>query len=122
MDSVRCVLTLENAADLDINTLNANGAYLNGILKKTIYMWQPSEYNNRSSQVCLLKKTLYGLKHSGHKWHEELDQTFAEESFVPLDADRCIYVKEEGEKIWIMPVHIDNMLSTTMLGDGEMLK
>lgn len=122
MESVRVVLAIGNAAGYDINTLDADGAYLNGTLKETIFMRQPPEYGDGSGRVCLLAKTLYGLKQSGREWHEELDRAFAEEDFESLDADRCVYVKQDGEKVWIVPVHVDDMLATSTAGDGEEMK
>jgi len=35
-------------------------------------MEQPEGYNDGTSQVCQLKKTLYSLKQSGREWNIEL--------------------------------------------------
>ena len=36
-------------------------------------MHQPEGYDDESGRVCLLIKTLYGLKQSGQEWNKELD-------------------------------------------------
>ena len=47
--------------------MDVKGAYLNDILKEKIYMKQPKRYDDRTGRVCLLVKTLYGLKQSGRE-------------------------------------------------------
>ena len=36
-------------------------------------MRQPEGFADGSGRVCCLKKTLYGLKQSGHEWNAEFD-------------------------------------------------
>ena len=40
-------------------------AYVNGDLKEEIYMELPEGFENESDKVCLLKRSLYGLKQYG---------------------------------------------------------
>ena len=53
--------------------MDIKGAYLNGILKETIYMQQPEEYNDGTNRVCRLNRTLYGLRQARHEWNQQLD-------------------------------------------------
>lgn len=122
MESVRNVLVIGVAGDLNINTYDADCAYLNGILKETIFMRQPPGYEDGTDRVCRLGKTLYGLKQSGREWHEKLDGSFTKEGFDHLDADRCVYVRQQGERLAITPVHVDDMLMTATPGEEEVVK
>ena len=45
--------------------MDIKGAYPNGNLQGNVYMRQPESYDDGSGRVCLLIKTLYGLKQSG---------------------------------------------------------
>jgi hypothetical protein len=45
--------------------MDIKGAYLNGDLKEEIYMNQPEGFDDGTSRLCHLIKTLYGLKQSG---------------------------------------------------------
>jgi len=45
--------------------MDIKGAYLNGILKEKVYMKQPEGFDDGTGRICLLIKTLYGLKQAG---------------------------------------------------------
>ena len=59
-----------------MHQIDIKGAYLNGELtnREVIYMQQPPGYPSPNSPklVCRLRKTLYGLKQSGHHWYQKL--------------------------------------------------
>lgn len=61
--SVRSLLTLANAHDLEIHQMDVKTAFLNCSLDCEIYMSQPEGFvdPDRSNHVCKLKKSIYGL-------------------------------------------------------------
>ncbi len=50
---------------LKVCQLDVKGAYLNGTLTQPIYMEQPVGFEDGSGLVCLLIKSIYGLKQAG---------------------------------------------------------
>ena len=44
--------------------MDVKTAFLHGELEETIYMHQPEGFVEDNTKVCLLKKSLYGLKQS----------------------------------------------------------
>ena len=64
--------------------MDVKEVYLNGILKEKVYMKQPEGYNDGTGGVCLLVKTLYGLKQSGREWNIKLDKKLKQLGFTPL--------------------------------------
>jgi hypothetical protein len=77
METIRAILSIAVVKDLKIQQMDVKGAYQNGILKEKVYMEQPEGFKDRLNQVCLLNKTLYGLKQSGREWNKELDDKLA---------------------------------------------
>jgi len=74
MESIYVILAIAIAKHLKIQQMDMKGAYLNGILKETIYMCQPNSFKDGTIRVCHLIRTLYGLKQSGCKWNAEFNE------------------------------------------------
>jgi len=70
------ILAMATAEDLESHQIDIKSAYLNGELmdQEVIYMQQPPQYHKSDSPhlICQLRKTLYGLKQSGHHWYQKL--------------------------------------------------
>ena len=110
METIRAILALVLIKGLKIQQMDMKGVYLNGILKEKIYMRQPEGYDDGSGRVCLLVKTLYGLKQSGREWNKELDEKLREIGFHPLRSDPCAYVRRDGKNLEIITVWVDDLL------------
>lgn len=66
---LRTLLALTAAEDLELYQLDIKTAFLNGELEDTIYTQQPQEYEEGGADtVCLLKKSLYGLRQAPRAW------------------------------------------------------
>jgi hypothetical protein len=64
--------------------MDVKGAYLNSNLKEKVYMHQPEGFDDGTRRVCLLIKTIYGLKQSGHEWNNELDKKLKAKGYKRL--------------------------------------
>ena len=62
--SIRVLLALVAMHDLELEQLDVKTAFLHGELEEDIYMQQPEGFvvEGKEDHVCLLKKSLYGLK------------------------------------------------------------
>jgi hypothetical protein len=49
--------------------LDAQNAFLHGVLKEEIFMRPPTGLNVGNDKVCCLNKTLYGLKQAPMEWN-----------------------------------------------------
>ena len=61
--SIRTLLALANAYDLEVHQMDVKTAFLNGIIEHDIFMSQPEGFidPDHPNYVCKLKKSLYGL-------------------------------------------------------------
>lgn len=90
--------------------------FLHGDLKETIYMSQPSgfEVKGKEKQVCILKKSLYGLKQSSHQWYKRSNHYITQIGFTRRHYDSCLYFKDIGTKSAIyLLLYVDDMLITS---------
>src|SRR6267142_4662781 len=96
---------------LVVQQMDVKGAYLNGILKERVYMHQPEGFEDGTRKICLLVKTLYGLKQSGHEWIIQFDVRVRKHSFLRLCSDPCVYVQRQCKgNLEIITVWVDDLL------------
>lgn len=64
MSSIRVILGVDAALDLECEQLDVKTAFLHGELEEEIYMEQPEGFIEKGKEgfICRLKKSLYGLK------------------------------------------------------------
>ena len=110
--SIRAVLAMAAAEDMELHQIDIKGAYLNGELteRETIYMSQPPGYHAPDSvgQVCRLKKTLYGLKQSGRRWYQKLVEIMTKLGLARCSVDQAVFFRRETRKLIIVLVHVDD--------------
>ncbi|GJZ12758.1 retrotransposon protein, putative, ty1-copia subclass [Tanacetum coccineum] len=90
--------------------LDVKTAFLYGNLEEVIYMRQPPGFE-QGNKVCLLKKSLYGLKQSPRQWYKRFDEYMLSNGFKRSSYDSCVYYRSysPGEYIYLL-LYIDDML------------
>ena len=95
-----------------VHQMDVVTAFLNGTLKKEIYMEQPPGYIKKGEEylVCKLKKSIDGLKQSPRCWNKVFNEYMKSISNVQCAADPCVFVRTEGIEITIIAVHVDDLI------------
>lgn len=65
---------------------------------------------NAKDPVCLLKKALYGLRQSGLMWYYRLTKKLKQLGLNPTKQDPCLFSRQEGERIIILSIYVDDLL------------
>ena len=81
LETIRTILALAVKNDWEIQQMDIKGTYLNGDLKEEIYMNQPEGFDDGTSHLCHLIKTIYGLKQSSQEWNHKLNTKLTEMGF-----------------------------------------
>ena len=110
METIRAILALIPIEKLKIQQMDIKGVYLNGILQEKVYMRQPEGFEDGTDRVCVLVKTLYGLKQSGREWNKEFDNKIRAFGFQRLKSDPCVYIRRDADGISIITVWVDDIL------------
>jgi len=113
LETIQALLSLAVSEDWEIQQMDVKGAYLNGQLREEVYMKQPTGYKDDMKHVCRLIKTLYGLKQSGREWNIKLNGRLLEKGFKCMWSDPCVYTRQDGDKIAIITVWVDDLLLFT---------
>lgn len=111
--SIRMLLSLVIERGLELEQLDVKTAFLHGHLDETIYMKQPEGYTQKGNEemVCLLKKSLYGLKQSPRCWYRRFDDFITRNWFERSAYDSCFYVKATSkiDEMYLL-LYVDDML------------
>ena len=113
MSSIRVILGLVAALDLECEQLDVKTTFLHGGLEEEIYMEKPKGFKIKGKEklVCRLKKNLYGLKQAPHQWYNKFDSFMLDHGFKRLESDHCVYIKMyDQEKYIILLIYVDDML------------
>ena len=95
--------------DWHIEAMDVTTAFLYGDIDVELYMEQPPGHAI-DGMICLLLKTLYGLKQSGNIWSSVLTKFLISIGFTPLDSDPCVFVRDIGTKTAVYIVtYIDDL-------------
>ncbi|KAD3338048.1 hypothetical protein E3N88_33569 [Mikania micrantha] len=111
--SIRVILALTAVYDLELEQLDVKTAFLHGVLDEQIYMKQPLGFVDKEqpNKVCLLKKSLYGLKQSPRQWYRRFDEYMVKNGFSRSMFDNCVYIMEysSGRFVYLL-LYVDDML------------
>ena len=83
-------------------------AFLNGDLNETIYMKQPKGFENGTNQVCLLRKSIYGLKQSARCWNAKFVDCLKKFDLHPTEADPCVFISKNTTEPLILLIYVDD--------------
>ncbi|POM81893.1 Retrotransposon protein, Ty1-Copia subclass [Phytophthora palmivora] len=106
---VTAVVKRMKRVQLDVKT-----AFLNSGLSEEIYL-EPGEGNEVSKdREWRLLKALYGLKQASGSLYEKISAFLLDQGFRQGKADYCLFVKNSGDDLMIMPVYVDDILVFAM--------
>lgn len=109
--TIRTLLALTAAHDLEIAHLDVKTAFLHGNLEEEIYMVQPKGYEiGGAGMVCKLVKGLYGLKQAPRCWHAKLKGALEAHNFRMSHADPSLFVLDLPDDTVYLLVYVEDLL------------
>ena len=94
--------------------------FLYGELQETVFMKPPQGHDDETNKVCLLKKSLHGLKQAPRCWNKRLRDFLRKLGFRVSDANPCLYIRERDAKKRILGIYVDDgLLAATDPGEME---
>nr|GEW35256.1 retrovirus-related Pol polyprotein from transposon TNT 1-94 [Tanacetum cinerariifolium] len=108
--SIRVIFALIACRDYELEHVDVKTIFLHGILEEMIYMRQPLGYE-QGSKLCLLNKSLYGLKQSPRQWYKMFDEYMLNNGLKSSSYDNCVYFRSYVPRDYIyLLLHVDDML------------
>jgi hypothetical protein len=106
--SLRILLAIAAAYDLDIDQMDVVTAFLANLLDEEIYMEQPEGFTDGTDKVCKLGRSIYGLKQSARLWNKRLDARLKEIGFDQTHSDHCVYINKSTGVI--VAIWVDDLI------------
>lgn len=75
-------------------------------------MYQPPGYKAEEAEekVCLLNKSMYGLKQSTRVWNETLHNVLVKAKLIQSKADNCLYTYHGSQESLYILIYVDDIL------------
>ena len=107
----KSLLALGAKYDYEIEQLDIITAFLESLMKETVYVEQPHGFEEprsaRYARVCHLLRALYGLKQAPREWYLTLISYLINLGYKRLEHDHCVFGHENGV---IIAIFVDDLL------------
>ena len=111
--SIRYILSAVVHFNMELQQMDVKTAFLHGLLDEKIYMDQPEGFVDKKNpqKVCLLKRSLYGLKQSPRQWNRRFDDFVRAQGYTRSEYDQCVYFKKNSLGVYVyMLLYVDDIL------------
>ena len=111
-NSLRTVLALVAARNLELIQLDIKTAFLYCELKEELYLEQPEGFvvPGRENDVCRFQKSLYGLKQAPRAWNKKFNEFLVKFGLSRCSSDHCVYYRRQEEEITFVLIFVDDGL------------
>ena len=122
--TLRTLLAVVAARDLELHQLDVANAFLNGELEEDVWIEQPPGYKSKGDEnlACHLRKTLYGLKQSPRAWYLNLRKELEKIGFTASEADPGLFVHRKDGACTYVLIHVDDILIAGSLDGVQSVK
>ena len=108
--TLRSLLALAAADNMELSLLDIKTAFLNGELEETIYITQPEGYVQDTNLACHLNKSLYGLKQAPRAWHNRLHKELELHGYTASETDPGLYYSRGKTADAYLLIYVDDIL------------
>lgn len=110
-ESLRMLFSFAAYFGFMIEQMDVPNAYLKEDLEEEIYMEIPEGLTVPPGQehyVLRLRKSLYGLKQSGHEWYKRISKFLRSIGYQTISGDNCVFVNHKTHVI--IGLYVDDLL------------
>ena len=107
----RILLAIDAHYCYEIWKMDVKMVFHKGNLSKDVYMTQPEVFTPRfGSNVCIVQRSIYGLKQTSGIWNIRFDKTIKEFGFSQNADEACVYNKVSRSATVFLVLYVDDIL------------
>ena len=111
MGTIRSLLALVAAKGWEVHQMDVHNAFLHGDLNEEVYMRLPPGFTHSDpTKVCLLRKSLYGLRQAPRCWFEKLTNSLLEYGFLQSYSDASLFTYTKDSKEIRVLIYVDDLV------------
>ena len=109
--TLRIALVMWIAMELDVDQMDVETAFLEGVLDKEEYMYMKCPHGmDLGDDKCLeIRKGMYGLVQSARLFWKKMSNFLISIGFKQSAADQCLFVKEAEKGIIALLLYVDDL-------------
>jgi hypothetical protein len=113
--TIQTVLTIAASRHWPTKQLDVSNAFLHGHLHERVLCQQPTVFVDPSQpkDVCLLDKSLYGLRQAPHAWFTRFAEFIVKLDFRAARSDSSLFVPRCGNDIAYLLLYVDDIVLTS---------
>jgi len=108
--TIRFILSLESAKGCILHQLDVNNVFLHGDLDDEIYMTPPAGLTLSPTQVCKLRKYLYGTKQASRQWNSKLTHNVIQLGYVQNTVDHSLFIRTNNHFFTVPLIYVDDIM------------
>lgn len=124
LTTVKTLLAVASMQNWHTIHMDVRNAFLHGDLQENVYMKMPQGYaaignrisvnmelpTSKSTLVCKLKKSLYGLRQAPRQWFSKLSLTLLQMEYKQSKADPSLFSYHTSDSITLVLIYVDDLL------------
>ena len=109
--NVRLLLALVVVNNCHLKQLDVNNVFLHGNHNEEVYMnLPPIMHSTKSNQVCILHRSLYGLKQAGRLWYVRLSTFLISHGYRQYSSDHSLFLKQHLQSSTALLIYVDDIV------------
>jgi hypothetical protein len=108
--SLRVFFSIAAARDLELGGLDIDTAFMYAPIKEDVYIIHSLGFDDGTTNVCRLRRCMYGMKQSPREFNELLRDWLVSPCWRQLMSDPCIYIFEAGSVFAMIALYVDAIL------------
>ncbi|GKE19325.1 retrovirus-related pol polyprotein from transposon TNT 1-94 [Tanacetum coccineum] len=112
IEAIRIFIANAANKNLTIYQMDVKTTFLNGELKKEVYVSQPEGFidPDHLTHVYRLNKAFYGLKQSPRAWYDTLLRFLLDNNFSKGAVDPTLFTRKTGTHILLVQIYVDDII------------